>query len=457
MKILYYQSSQSISFKLVLLISLRFVSSFSDEIVVGYYPAWNRSILPADKIEYENLTHIAHAFIWPNANGSLSTYSYFHYNQLITETHNAGKKIIVSIGGWGQCDGFSDMVASSVARAQFVENVTNFCIDYDYDGIDIDWEYPSTDADRSNLTTLVIELRSALNEIDSSMSLSMAVPSGSWSGQRFDYAALKNHLDWIGCMTYDYYGTWTDHSGHNAPLYAAPGEQEGSAHQGIQYLLSIGISSENILIGIPFFGKEFNTSELYGPSTGGNALNYSQIVPKIESGWIYHWDDVSQVPYLTNSTNTKLITFDDTLSIRIKCEYAKDWNLGGVKIWALGQDYINDSQPLLNTIGEVLDISEDIDNNSVKSEIPESFSLLYNYPNPFNKDTRICYYVPENSQVRLEAFNILGEKICTMADEYQNTGWHAINFNAGSLPSGIYYYRMNILSYYVTKKMLLLR
>jgi len=104
------------SFKLSLLISLMFVSSFSDEIVVGYYPAWNRSILPADKIEYENLTHIAHSFIWPKANGSLSTYTYFHYNQLNTETHNAGKKIIVSIGGWGQCDGFSPMVASSTAK-----------------------------------------------------------------------------------------------------------------------------------------------------------------------------------------------------------------------------------------------------------------------------------------------------------------------------------------------------
>lgn len=422
--------------------------------VVGYYPSWKRNIFPAEKVDFKNLTHIAHAFIWPNADGSLATYDNFLYPDLINKTHQAGRKIIVSIGGWGNCDNFSPMTANMTTRAKFVDNVKNFCRNNGYDGVDIDWEYPQSAVDLANLNRLIQELRAAFDTVDSTMILAMAVPTGDWSGKWFDFATLINSVNWIGGMTYDFHGTWTDHAGHSAPLYAPPNEPEGSVDLGIQYLLSRGIPADKIFLGLPFYGKEFTAKELYGSSTGCNDLGYNEIIPRLAAGWTYHWDNLSKVPYLTNSNHTKLISFDDTVSVRIKCEYLKQKKLGGVIIWELSHDDMGTSQPLLEVTGTTLEVTNDPIN---QSEVPKTFVLENNYPNPFNHSTAIRYYVFQKAKIRLEVFNILGEKISVLMDQEQEVGWQKVAFEASQLPAGIYFYQLTTPSFSKANKMILIR
>lgn len=423
--------------------------------IVGYYPAWQRSAFPAEKLDFKNLTHIAHAFIWPDADGSLAMYDNFLYPQLVTKTHQAGKMIIVSIGGWGQSDGFAPMAANASARAKFVENVKNFCVNNGYDGADIDWEYPGSNGDRANLNQLMKELRAAFDAVNAGMILAMAVPVSEWSGKWFDFATLKNYVDWIGGMTYDFHGAWTSHAGHNAPLYAAPNEPEGSVHLGIQYLRSRGIPAEKIFLGLPFYGKEFNATELYGASAGCSDRRYNEIIPLIAAGWTYQWDNLAKVPYLTNSNNTKLITFDDTVSVRIKCEYVKQNSLGGVIIWELSQDDIGVSQPLLETTGKIL--MNDTSVRVAESEVPESYVLQPNYPNPFNGSTVIRYYVAQQAKIKLEVFDVLGKRLSILMDREHDVGWHQVVFEAKELPSGIYCNQMTAPSFVKVEKMLLVR
>jgi chitinase len=430
----------------------------TDHIVLGYYPAWQRWSFPAEKVDFMRVTHIAHAFAWPEADGSISGYSYFDYPELIERTHEAGKKIIISFGGWGNGDGFSPMVSNTTSRTQFVENAKNFCLDHGYDGVDLDWEYPTTASDRVNLTKLVEELRTAFNTIDSTMLVTIAVPAGTWIGGRYDFVKLNELLDWIGCMTYDFHGSWTDHAGHNAPLYAPENEPEGSADLSINYLMAQGVAAGKILLGLPFYGRVFNASRLYGPATGGDEILYNDVVKIIDNGWTYHWDDLAKVPYLTNSSNTKLVSYDDTVSVRIKCEYVCDNKLGGVKIWALGMDDYGQRQPLLETIDDTFTsytaiCQDDHDQPGNAS----SFVLMNNYPNPFNSQTMIKYYLPEQSKVKLEIIDLLGQQISVLVDAEQNRGWYCYNFNAKELPSGIYFYRLVSSDFYEVKKMTLLR
>jgi chitinase len=433
---------------------LKICDASPDYKAVGYYSSWKRDLFPAEKVDFKNLTHIAHAFIWPNADGSLSTYDNFLYHELINKTHQAGRKILVSIGGWGHCDNFSPMTANVTARTKFVDNVKNFCSKNGYDGADIDWEYPQSGVDLANLNRLIQEFRAAFDTVDSTMILSMAVPVGDWSGKWFDFATLKNYVNWIGGMTYDFHGTWTDHAGHSAPLYAPPNEAEGSVDLGIQYLLSRGIPAEKICLGLPFYGKEFTAKELYGSSTACNDLGYNEIIPRLSASWIYHWDNLSKVPYLTNSNNTKLISFDDTVSVRIKCEYVKQKKLGGVIIWELSQDDMGDSQPLLEVTGSTLEV---INVPVNESEVPKTYVLENNYPNPFNSSTTIRYYVFQKATIRLEVFNILGEKISILMDQEQEIGWQRIIFEAKEFPSGIYFYQLSAPSYSNKGKMILIR
>ncbi len=423
--------------------------------VVGYYTAWKRNAFPADKVDFKNLTHIAHAFIWPNADGSLAMYNNFLYPQLVAKTHQAGKKIIVSIGGWGNCDGFSPMSANATARARFVESVKNFCLNNGYDGADIDWEFPQSETDRSNLNRLMQELRAAFDAASPNLLLTMAVPVSDWSGKWFDFATLKNYTDWIGGMTYDFHGSWTNHAGHNSPLYAPANEAEGSVDRGIQYLLSRGLPEEKVFLGIPFYGKEFSASQLYGPSTGCVDRPYYEIIPLIAAGWTYHWDNLSQVPYLTNPNRTKLLSYDDTLSVRLKCEYVRQKKLGGVIVWELSHDDMGNSQPLLETIGSVLQV--DTAAGKPESQVPKSFVLEQNYPNPFNSRTTIRYYVAQPAKIKLEVFNLLGERLAILVDEAQEQGWHQAMFDASDLPSGIYVYQLTAPSFMAAEKMVLAR
>lgn len=422
--------------------------------VAGYYPDWYHSSLPAAKIQYKNLTDILHAFIWPKADGSLVISSGFNYADLTWRAQDNDVNLLVALGGWGQSAGFSPMAASAAARQKFIQNLVDFCQTYEYRGVDFDWEYPETAADRTNLTTLVRELRTAFDAVDSTLIISMAIPSGTWTESRFDFKSLHPYLDWFGCMCYDFHGSWTNHAGHNAPLFAPANETEGSADISIRYLIGRGIPTHKILLGIPFYGRMFNATALYAPATGGSEVVHHQIDGYLKSGWVYHWDDLAKVPYLTNPAQTQLITFDDTTSVRIKTEYARGKNLGGVMLWALGQDFFNNRQPLLETIARTSKSS--VASALEKPISPDDFILEPNYPNPFNSHTCLRYFVRQPSRIRLEIFNLAGQEIEVLVDAVQPAGWHQVQFDARNQAAGVYFYRLRSPDVMLSGKMIYL-
>ncbi|GJQ63770.1 MAG: hypothetical protein SCALA702_28230 [Melioribacteraceae bacterium] len=90
-------------------------------------------------------------------------------------------------------------------------------------------------------------------------------------------------------------------------------------------------------------------------------------------------------------------------------------------------------------------------------EIPTEFVLYQNYPNPFNPSTTIKFGLPEDNRVRLEVYNILGEKVATLINEEMMAGYHEYKLNAHNFSSGIYFYHLSAGSYRETKKMLMVK
>ena len=89
-------------------------------------------------------------------------------------------------------------------------------------------------------------------------------------------------------------------------------------------------------------------------------------------------------------------------------------------------------------------------NNNLKYD----FKLYANYPNPFNPSTIISYQLPDGGFVNLKIFNSIGEEVRTLLDEYQQPGFHSVIYNANtSIPSGVYYYKLNTKNYSATGKM----
>jgi Secretion system C-terminal sorting domain len=82
---------------------------------------------------------------------------------------------------------------------------------------------------------------------------------------------------------------------------------------------------------------------------------------------------------------------------------------------------------------------------------------LGNYPNPFNPTTTITYEIPKDGFVTLKVYDILGREVATLVNEFKTAGKYYVNFNAGNLASGMYFYRFKSGSYISTKKMMLLK
>ncbi|MCI0618266.1 T9SS type A sorting domain-containing protein, partial [bacterium] len=88
---------------------------------------------------------------------------------------------------------------------------------------------------------------------------------------------------------------------------------------------------------------------------------------------------------------------------------------------------------------------------------PVDFRLFQNYPNPFNAATRIAFALHQASQVKIEVFNLVGEKVAALAEGHFDVGYHAVNFDAVGLPSGIYIYRIQAGRFGESRKLVVLK
>lgn len=95
--------------------------------------------------------------------------------------------------------------------------------------------------------------------------------------------------------------------------------------------------------------------------------------------------------------------------------------------------------------------------NSVGSRLPEKFDLSQNYPNPFNPSTVIRYQIPEASYVSLRIYDVLGREVATLVDEAKDAGYYEAVFDASSLSSGMYFYRMQAGEFVSVKKLMVLK
>jgi hypothetical protein len=92
-----------------------------------------------------------------------------------------------------------------------------------------------------------------------------------------------------------------------------------------------------------------------------------------------------------------------------------------------------------------------------QENLPQDFNLAQNYPNPFNAHTAIRFAVPADCHVTLDVYNILGQEVASLFDENVAAGYYSVNWNATSLPSGAYFYKLTAGVYETTKRLMLLK
>jgi len=283
---------------------------------------------------------------------------------------NPGLKVVLSIGGWG-AGNFSEAVASEAARTRFIDSGITLLHQFDLDGLDIDWEYPTLgDADishapddRRNFTLLLEQLRARLDAEGKGQRhylLTIAAAEGRFAAG-LELPRIARSLDWINLMTYDFHGSLTPTTGHHAGLsrsaLAGPGER--TTEDAVRYFLDAGVPADKINVGVPFYGRSFTRVEpdddgLYRTFSGeGGFISWQKIKHERlgAPGWERHWDTQAQAPWLWNAAEHSMISYDDPQSLAIKAEYVKRLGLGGIMYWEQRDD---DDEQLLDVLHEAL-------------------------------------------------------------------------------------------------------
>ena len=106
---------------------------------------------------------------------------------------------------------------------------------------------------------------------------------------------------------------------------------------------------------------------------------------------------------------------------------------------------------MLNKFNEVLPVSEEL------VEIPTTYKLFQNFPNPFNPTTTIKYSIPKSGIVSIKIYNTVGEQVASLVNKEQEIGNYEIKFDATFFSSGIYFYQLKSEDFIETKKMILIK
>lgn len=133
-------------------------------------------------------------------------------------------------------------------------------------------------------------------------------------------------------------------------------------------------------------------------------------------------------------------------------------NLNATGPWILKiYDRRSPDTGILKSWSLIIEYESPIGINTVSNEIPEKYNLSQNYPNPFNPVTRIKFSIPKQSFVKITVYDIIGKEINVLADDFLQAGTYETEFDASSLPSGVYFYSISTKDFIETKKMVLIK
>jgi len=328
-------------------------------LVADYTYGSKYAIPPYDiaQIPFHKLTHINYASIPWGPDGSLQIPSGFMNPELISRAHAAGVQVLLLTGGDFAAAENDPHVLDAV-----IANLQNFVTANDYDGLDIDWEFPQNATDEHFFNTLMTRLRAALPSPRYTLSIDVAP----WNTPFYGVKQLREKINYFNLMVYDCAGPWTSVGHFNSPIFwdnrdPQPSECQpgGSDQQTIDMFLKL-VPPLQINMGTPFYGYLYpDINQLFGACPTGScsttfAQTYGKNIKQLinQQGWTRHYDSVAMVPYLLKDDGSPgFITYDDADSTYVRVWYS-DWTrgVGGTFMWALDEDYDGHSQDLLDAM-----------------------------------------------------------------------------------------------------------
>ena len=300
------------------------------------------------------------------------------YLDKVMELHSYGIRVLLVIDGANQAPlrAMTVACANDDTRKTFVNNVMNLVKTYNFDGVDIDWEFPgysgldgyTTAVDQINLNKLLRDLRAAMDDYQdddrSGYILSIAVPP-SFPASRYKFTAsdgvggINDYVDYVNMMSYDLNNG--NFASHMSACYSSSqsGDYKFGCVKGVQTFIDMGLDKNKIILGAAGYGKAYKitgTPTATGLNSAATLTKIDGITGSFASGTIYYIGIAQCInsgkyvkyeerdgsgnlvgSYLYNATDGIFITYDSPEAVKAKCDYAKASGVG-IMLWAYGED-----------------------------------------------------------------------------------------------------------------------
>lgn len=295
------------------------------KVVVAYVTSWSSEI-PDPKF----MTHINYAF--GHVNESFDGVGISNPDRLAKiaslKKQVPDLNVLLSIGGWGS-GRFSEMAADSLKRLSFAKDCRRVVDEYGLDGIDIDWEYPTSSAagissspdDTANFTKLMRDIRRA---IGNDRLLTLATVN---NANFIDFVDILPYIDFVNTMSYDMGNPPYLHSA----LYDSENTNGNTTDASVKAHLAKGVPPSKLVVGMPFYGR--------GKGPFHNFCDYRNL-KEMPEGYTEMWDEKAMVPYIVDKDGKLVLGFENARSLAIKCDYVNNNGLHGAMYW----DYSGDDE-----------------------------------------------------------------------------------------------------------------
>ncbi len=414
--------------------------------VVGYFPNYAINSDAHDHfsivdLQWDKLTHVQYAFVIADENtfemkasdqendleNKFEDREFYHKGEKIEMDESLGYygqfnlmhtmmekypdvTVLASTGGWAASRSLWLVTDSEANMRKFASSAVEFVRKYGFDGIDIDFEFPSetsgsgnpgdfdlSESRRSGISDRYTQLIQILRETFDAAAkednkyywVTSAVSASSWVLGGQTNSDFLDYLDFVSIMSYDYHGGWNTYVENQANIYPDPADTETTQ----MALPTLGfdwsykyyrgkIQSEKILMGVPYYTRGWSNvsggdgTGLHGSSgtpatgneniwcdldtnekevpAGANPLWHVMNLMQEDSNYEEVWDDVGKVPHIWNSATKTFLTFENTRSVQERINYVEENNLGGVLIWVMHGDYDYDEAAGKYVVGDTL-------------------------------------------------------------------------------------------------------